>query len=269
MLATLSKTIVAVVLFALSGCSNGTKAPGAVNHCADVQGLPTGNLLLFGEMHGSVETPALISRLACSLSRSREVAVGLEIPSGEQPLIDTYLASRGTKADKEKLTASEFWQRGWDGRSSTAMLRLIDDVRQWKERGARVGVFAFDDQPGTDLQRDVAIANGIRRFHERHPGAQIIALMGNVHASQEPMVVGDDRIVPSGKLLEDLRPISILVAYPKGTTWACMPECGVQELNAAKSFVATPGFRAGSSSAGYGHTFSLPSITAARPAVEE
>ena len=220
-------------------------------------------------MHGSLEKPALISALACSLSRWRKVAVGLEIPSAEQPRIDAYLASRGTTRDEVALIAGEFWQRGWDGRSSTAMLRLIEDVRRLKHRGAPVDVFAFDDQPGTDLQRDVAIAGAIRRFHEAHRDTQVVALMGNIHAAQAPMVIAGQTIVPSGHLLADLRPVSIVVAYPQGTIWACMPDCGVHAVNAAKSFSTTPGFREGASSAGYSHTYSLATITAAPPAAKE
>lgn len=269
MLATLRRTIALVAIVVLSGCSHSTKTPGTAGSCRDVQGLPPGNLLLLGEMHGSVETPALISQLACSLASSREVAVGLEIPSGDQSLIDSYLVSRGTKTDKLRLTGSDFWQRGWDGRSSSSMLRLIDDIRKLKEDGAPIDVFAFDDQPGTELGRDFAIANGIRRFHDLHSKKQIIALMGNIHAMQEQITVGDETIVPSGKLLEDLGPISILVAYPKGTVWACMPDCGTHEIGAARSFMGAPGFSEGASPAGYSHTFSLPSITAAPPAVQE
>lgn len=253
----------------LSGCHHGAKTAVTRSPCEALPGLPERGPLLFGEMHGSVETPALISQAACVLSQSREVAVGLEIPTAEQPRIDAYLASRGTAADRQHLLDSGFWQRNWDGRSSAAMLRLIDDIRALKQNGAPVEVFVFDDQPGTTLQRDVAIANGIRRFHTQRPTAQIVALMGNVHARQEPITLGNETIVPAGKLLGDLKPVSILVAYPKGKVWACMPECGVQDLNAAKNFAAPPGFRSGDAAAGYNYTYSLPSMTAAAPAVEK
>lgn len=196
--------------------------------------------------------------------------MGLEIPSGEQPLIDTYLMSRGTEADKKKLTSSDFWQRGWDGRSSSAMLGLINGVRTLKERGAPIVIFAFDDQPGTELDRDIAIANGIRRFHDSHPSKQIVALMGNVHAMQESITIGPETIVPSGKLLKDLRPISILVAYPKGSVWSCMPDCGVHEIPAANSFTGSLGFGVGAPPPkGYDYTYSLSSITASPPAAHK
>ncbi|RYG95974.1 MAG: hypothetical protein EON58_13085, partial [Alphaproteobacteria bacterium] len=148
-------------------------------------------------MHGSVEAPKLISDLACSLSVSRELAVGLEIPSKDQALVDHYLGSRGSQADLEKLTSSYFWQKGIDGRSSAAMLDLIEHIRKLKEKGHPITMFFFDDQPGTELERNIAIANGIRRFQATRPDTKIIALMGNVHAMQKDITTNDGRLVPS------------------------------------------------------------------------
>jgi hypothetical protein len=251
----------------LSGCTSGLIKTHGDERCTNVEAIPENNLLLFGEMHGSVETPALISAVTCSLARSHAVAVGLEIPSAEQGRIDVYLASRGTKSDKLALTQSDFWRRDWDGRSSVAMFRLIDDIRALKARGASVDVFAFDDQPGTSLERNQAIAEGIRRYRVLHPDVRIVALMGNVHASQAPMAVKDKTIVPSGMLLADFKPVSVLVAYPDGTIWACLPDCGVHEVHASKGLATPLGFSTGASWEGYSYTFSLPSITAAMPAV--
>jgi hypothetical protein len=220
-------------------------------------------------MHGSVEAPALISELACSLSKSEEIAVGLEIPSQDQPLIDSYLMSRGTKTDEKALTDSYFWQKGRDGRSSAAMLRLIEDIRALKNDGHPVDLFAFDDQPGTRLERNVAIAKGIRRFHTSHPNTKIIALMGNIHAMQGEMTVRNETLVPSGSLLNDLNPVSILIAYPAGTTWACMPACGIQNLVPRNDIAGPSGFKESASLIGYSHTFLLSSITASPPAIQQ
>ena len=226
-------------------------------------------MLLFGEMHGSLEAPKLISDLACSLSKSHETAVGLEIDSRDQPKIDVYLNSPGATEDVEKLTSSYFWQKGKDGRSSAAMLDLIENIRQLRIEGHPVSVFAFDDQPGSELERNVAIANGIRRFHSTHPNVQIIALMGNVHAMQAEMTTSDGPLVPSGALLSDLNPVSILITYPSGTIWACMPDCGVQNLTPRKPALGPSGFKDGAPLSSYSHSFLLSSITASPPAVEQ
>ena len=261
-------SIAIITILLLSACGQATRAPVSASSCATLQELPQGNLLLFGEMHGSIEAPALISQLACSLSKSEVVAVGLEYPSRDQPLIDAYLVSQGSTADVNKLTSTDFWQHGRDGRSSSAMLALIEDIRKLKAQGRAVALFAFDDQPDTNLERNVAIANGIRRFQDSHANAKIIALMGNIHAMQDPTTIGGIRLVPSGALLKDLKPVSVFVAYPAGTIWACDYFCGTQNVEAVNGLTGSSGFQTGSPMRGYTHTFLLSSITASLPAVQ-
>ena len=267
-LATMLKLIAAFLVTALTACGHGPQRVTSTRNCPLPQGLPTGKLLLFGEMHGSVEAPKLISDLACSLSKSEEIAIGLEIPSQDQPLIDNYLKSLGTKEDIETLTSGYFWQKVIDGRSSAAMLQLIGDIRALRAEGHAINLFAFDDQPGTKLERNVAIANGIRRFRATHPDTQIIALMGNIHAMQSEMTTSDGVLVPSGSLLHDLDPVSVNITYPAGTIWACMPKCGIQSLTPRSPTTGT-GFKLGASFGGYSHSYLLPSITASPPAVPQ
>lgn len=262
--------LLAVLLaFVLAAC--GQKSPSSIlsRTCQGPQGLPAGNMLLFGEMHGSVEAPTLISELACALSRSQEIAVGLEMPTQDQPLIDAYLKSRGTKAAVAALISSDFWQKGRDGRSSRAMLKLVEDVRTLRAGGKAVDLFAFDDQPGTNLERNVAIANGIRRYRVAHPNVQIIALMGNIHAMRSEIHIDGKILTPSGSLLSDLSPVSISIEYPAGTIWACMPVCGIQNLTSRSTAGVSPGFKKGASIGGYNYSFLLSSITASPPVAQE
>lgn len=258
----------AVALFSLAACTRGEAVQAAAVDCVAVSAVPDARLLLFGEMHGSQEAPALVHGLACAISATQDVAVGLEIPSEDQPLLDAYMGSAGGAEDARRLVSSAFWQQGRDGRSSVAMLQLIEGLRALKQAGRPVSLFAFDDQPGTELERNVAIANGLRRFHNADPSVRIIALMGNVHAMQESMWAGDGMLTPSGKLLADLHPVSVLVSYPAGTIWACVSTCGVQTLTAARG-EAEPGFHEDSAMGGYSRTYRLASLTASPPAVEK
>lgn len=265
----MTKAAVLAALFLVSVFGLCQSPAIAANNCSEIRGAPDGQLLLFGEMHGSVEAPALIVQLACFLSRSQHVAVGLELPSEDQSLIDAYLVSNGTSSDQQKLTSSEFWQVGRDGRSSSAMLKLIENIRVLKKSGRLIDVFAFDDQASTKLERNIAIANGIRRFHTNHPTIKILALMGNIHAMEDPIHLGGREVVPSGSFLHDLHPTSIMIAYPAGTIWACMPTCGSQTLKAAGGETGALGFREGSPMGGYTYTYYLRSITASPPAVQK
>ena len=262
------KFFASLLLIALASCSHSNQPiPGSMA-CQKPKGIPAGDLLLFGEMHGSKEAPAVISEITCVLSNSNNIAVGIEAPSVDQPLIDAYLQSDGTSADRAKLISSDFWQKGKDGRSSTAMLRLIEDIRILKKSGRPVQLFAFDDQPNTDLERNVAIANGIRRFHSSHQNTKIIALMGNIHAMQESITTSEGPLIPSGAILNDLKPVSILITYPSGTTWACMPECGVQKLTPRSQTSEITGFKEGAPLGGYKFSYQLRSISASPPAIQ-
>lgn len=261
------KTIAFLAALVLSPGSYAAQPSTWHEDCPPLDGLPQGKLLLFGEMHGSKEAPALIARLACAVSKHEEMAVSLELPSREQQRLDAYLASPGAKADRKKLMGSAFWQTDKDGRSSAAIFELIDAVRILRKHGRAIDLFAFDEQPGTTLERNVAIAHGIRGFRERHPDTKVIALMGNIHAMQEPLDFGEEKLRPSGYLLKDLEPVSILLTYPKGSIWACMPDCRIHDLSPRTPVPGPPGFKKGATLSGYSHMFLLGSITASPPAV--
>ncbi|MGN2248020.1 hypothetical protein ACFWZ3_15150 [Frateuria sp. GZRR35] len=72
---------------------------------------------------------------------------------------------------------------------------------------------------------------------------------------------------PSGYLLADLEPVSILVTYPKGSIWACMPDCRIHDLSPRTPVPGPPGFKKGATLGGYGYMFLLGSITASPPAI--
>lgn len=260
--------LVLATLFMLSACNRGEAVPAAAVDCTAIQGAPEAPLLLFGEMHGSKEAPELIRGVACDVSASEAMAVGLEVPSGDQPLFDAYMASHGTADDVRRLIASEFWQKSRDGRSSAAMLELIEGLRALKQAGRPVSLFAFDEQTSIDMDRNAAIADGVRRFHAANPKTRIIALMGNAHAVQSSGQIGERTWVSSGSLLADLHPVSVLVSHPAGTIWACMAGgCGIKTIP-AKGEETAPGFHEGSATGGYSRTYRLASLTASLPAAE-
>lgn len=262
------RSIVALIIFMtlLGGCTDRPDRHGV--QCRDIGELPGGNLLLFGEMHGSIEAPALIADVACHLSLGGDVTIGLEIPAEEQARIDDYLASAGTAADEAKLLATAFWRNGEDGRSSVAMLDLLRAIRALNAGGRSLEVLAFDDQALGSTDRDEAMAASIRSHRGKHPSRKMVALVGNIHAMQERFVVEDFSLTPAGQLLEDLFPTSILITYPKGTVWACMPDCRVHDVAPRNPIDGPSGFREGASMTGYSHTYLLGSITASPPALQ-
>lgn len=226
---------------------------------------PRTRMLLFGEMHGSVEAPALVGDVACAYAKDGPTALGLEIPGAEQDAIDRYLDSDGGADARAALLAGGFWTQAPDGRSSVAMLALIERMRVLRGQGLPLRVFAFDLP--TEDDRDAAMAGAIRAFHAAHPDTRVVALMGNIHASQTPIARGEGTIITTASLLTDLEPSSMLLLYRSGTIWACMPGCGVHPVNSKWGADKAPGLHPSSPMAGYSATWVLESITASVPAV--
>jgi hypothetical protein len=233
--------------------------------CMLPDGFPRTKMLLFGEMHGSIEGPAFVGEVACAYSKDGPTALGLEIRGVEQAAIDRYLDSDGGAEARSGLLAGTFWTKYPDGRSSAAMVDLIERIRVLRGQGRPLQVFAFDLLSEGD--RDAAMADAIRAYHAAHPHTRIVALMGNIHASQTPMKRGDGTIITSASLLTDLDPVSMLLLYRSGTIWACMPGCGVHPVQSKWGMEKAPGLHLSSPMAGYSMTWVLDRITASAPAV--
>src|SRR6185503_3198583 len=80
-----------------------------------------GSVWWFGEMHGTVESPAFVGDVACAVAQAgHHVQVGLEIWNTEQLAIERFLET----GDRNRLLSGPFCAQH-DGRSSTAMVELL------------------------------------------------------------------------------------------------------------------------------------------------
>lgn len=209
-------------------------AQPASNSCDAPELVATSALTLVGELHGNEETPNWLGAVACALSRSGEVVVALEISRTEQGRIATFMRSAGTPSDQAALVLGPFW-RGQDGRASEAVVALLERLRSLVAGGARISVAAIDDWKDP-AGRDAAMASALRELRATHPEARVVALMGNLHARSDRRERPDGADHhPVGYLLRDLNPLSVLVEYSGGATWACAPQCGPLALHAPRN----------------------------------
>lgn len=190
--------------------------------------MPSPAVVLVGEIHGTDQAPAFVGQLACAASADgTAVTVALEISAQEQPRLDAYLASAGTPAARAAVLAGPFWTRSTqDGRSSTAMLALLERLRRLNADGRRVAVIAVDEE--RIGARDVGMAEQITRAVQ--PGRRVIALLGNVHASQRLGRPNLPDYAPAGYLLRALAPLGVRVGAHGGEAWVCAPVCGYARL---------------------------------------
>lgn len=256
--------VVCGLLVLLTACDPVRPSVGRFTCDAPIEG-PDSRLLLVGEVHGTRESPELVGRLACSSASKGPTSIGLEIPASEQDSIDAFLKSDGSEESRTRLLSGPFWQTGTDGRASVAMVDLLDSVRALIRDDAPITVFAFEVPSASS--RDAALAKGIRDFRLAKPDATIIALMGNMHASQAVLQPGDRQSTPAGLLLADLDPTSLLIVHRSGTVWACMPDCGVHQVEGKPGDARAEGYMEASPMPGYTRSYVLARTTASPPAV--
>ncbi|MBE5317034.1 MAG: hypothetical protein H4O13_16695 [Xanthomonadales bacterium] len=200
-------------------------------------------LLVLGELHGTVEAPAVVGTLAARLLDSGALTVALEIPAQEQARLDAYLASDGSRQAQRELLDGEFWRREperSDGRRSRAMFALIEQLRLLRSTYPELRLLAFDDtgffsQTGS---RDALMSDALRAAHAAHPEAKLLVLTGNYHArlDQPRRVLSGDKWLqpplPMAAQLQDLGAVSIHLSAVEGEHWACRKPnpCGVIPL---------------------------------------
>lgn len=213
--------------------------------CAPAVSLPnqmmvSGTVVLFGEVHGIAEVPALFAEAVCQVAaRGLPVAVGLELPTGEAHGIGRYLASAGSPEDRAALLGSSFWKREYqDGRSSEAMASMLDRLRVLRAAGRRIDVFTFDAE-GPSLGRDQRMAEEIAARVRRDPTAVVYALTGNLHARTIVGTPWNPQFRPMGWFLRQagVTVVALNRAGPAGPAWGCTgqapTDCGVDALRAS------------------------------------
>jgi hypothetical protein len=187
--------------------------------------LTPGAVVLLGELHGTREIPALVGALACHAgSAGAPVLVALEVPREEQRAVDAYLESDGGEDARGALLEGTFWRRPYqDGRSSEAMLALLERVRAWRQRdGLAVSVLALD-VPGQGNTRSAGLARRLSWARAREPGRTVLALVGNVQARVARGAGWDEALgTLGGHLARAGVPVRALDArFSGGTAWTC------------------------------------------------
>jgi hypothetical protein len=188
--------------------------------------LQPGGLVLLGELPGSQEIPAFIGRLACfALQDGVPVLLGVELPRDAQPEVDRYLASGGTPENVAQLVAHKFWTRLWqDGRSSQAMVALLERARVLKAEGKPLSVVAYDVRGLDGNARQESMAQRLLEAHAKAgPGTLALVLSGNVQARTVSGAEWDKELVPLGARLLAAEPKlkSLDAQYSGGTAWTC------------------------------------------------
>ena len=184
-------------------------------------------LILLGEIHGTNEIPDLTLLLIEKvLKKTIPVTLFIEHAKKEQVAINTYLKSIGSQTDKDSLTKHDFWQRKTqDGRTSMAMLELIESIRSLKSNYADIEIVLIDNPSSSD--RDKFMYETIVANMNSDTTRSYIGLVGNYHSR---LKTGSGSL---GSLLKEynINLLSLCFSYSGGTAWVCSKgECGIKTI---------------------------------------
>jgi hypothetical protein len=211
--------------------------------------------LLLADPLGTRELPMAAMRMVCdAVARGLPVTLALSLPASEQPLLEKYLATEGQAQDVQALLAeSSFWRRVYqDGRSSRAMLWLVEQVRRLRASGKDVSLVAFDSDKESGNAREARMAEHLLKYREAHPDSWLLVLAGGTHV-RTAAVDWDSDFVPLGARLARVHPgvKSLAVGFSRGSQFSCRynvwaeVECNVFGINPTKEARHEPGQTAG------------------------
>jgi len=255
-----------LVVALLAGCAAGKPAAGPAGKpaagpaaaarpscAAAIQGEEALDvpLVVFGEMHGTTEVPALFGGIVCRAATGHAedtILVGLEIDASAQPLIDAFLDSAGGADAARALTTHAFWHRSLeDGRSSKAGLALLETLRRLRQSGAKVAVRAIDPPSyESSADRDAKMAAAVIGAIDALRPVHTFVLVGDVHSRVLPGYpwAPADPYVPMGARLRSKYPEMIGLGFRAfaGSAWTCDMDmhCGANELRARTPDGPTP-----------------------------
>lgn len=189
--------------------------------------------VLFGEIHGTAETAGVVADAACLASRVRPVIVALELDVGRQAAVDAFLNSSGDQAALAKLGFGGEWTGVSDGRTSEAMLALLQRLRVLRQAGATISVALIDLAPADyGPGRDAFMAERVASLADSQPDALVIGLTGNFHASRIEREQDGKTFRSLAAILGRERSVSLDLDPVRGRGWFCSNDgCGDHALS--------------------------------------
>lgn len=210
-------------------------------------------VIMIGELHGTAEAPRAIGEIACAAAEHGPVVVALELEDTLQPTLDAFIASPDQASALARLRGSSLTTRAMqDGRTSQALLDLLNRVRELKASGRDISIHLFQpsslgrgdglDQAWYELNMGFLMG----RARQLHPDARVVGLAGNIHARKTPIERYPDIGLPAAAHLPARETISLKIAQQGGEAWNCSSDtCGVNPSHAsydanARGVIMTP-----------------------------
>ncbi len=195
--------------------------------------------VVFGEVHGSQQSPAFVGNLACALAaRGERVLVAVELSS----IHDAALQAAWRQSPEEfSTTLSTKALAGQnDGVGSVAMRNMLVRRHALHRAGKPISFVAFNgahddaqrakfaDQPGQG-PHEASQAENIRNAADAGRYDRVLVLIGNLHARKEEIARGGFTFRPMAMQLAPASQIvSLNMATAGGTAWSCQMRAGLK-----------------------------------------
>ena len=192
-------------------------------------------MIVFGEVHGTNETPELVSAVTCKLAMGgTRVLLALEILDLLNGELADFAAGR-TGVD-EFLEGKLFWNRpraSQDGRSSLAMLKLLQDIKEYRSRGLLIEPRGIVSVLGSARDNEAMMALNLRTLVTNRPYDYAVVLTGRRHACRKAHRLSI-KPRPMAAYLAPDRLYLVRVSFRGGSTWHCPGRgpCGIYDLPA-------------------------------------
>jgi hypothetical protein len=188
--------------------------------------------LVFGEIHGTAEAPAMFAEIACLAASQGPIAVGVEWPVDRQQALDAFMASDGGRAAHKALIESKPPGGLEDGRNSVAYYAMIERLRAMRAKGADLNVAAFiavnvqSDPSGSQSPYDKGMADTLVAGAGK--AKRVLALVGNIHSRRDEVPGGarSPSFLPMAADLPAQETLSFNAHYLEGSAWNCQARAG-------------------------------------------
>ena len=199
--------------------------------CASIDGAETVlaaktlGFLVVGELHGTVETPAIFADLVCLAAKKRgKVIVGVEFPVSDQPAIDAFMASNDVKAARSELLKSWVWAKSEDGRGSMAMLAMFERLRGHVRSGSVSRVVAMQSTKFVDSEDYERRMAQPLLDAQKQDGNLTLVLVGNAHARLVKSNWGSKPYWQMAYWLPREQTVTLNTIDNGGSSWNCIEE---------------------------------------------
>ncbi len=196
-----------------------------------------GKFLIFGEIHGTEQSPTAFGEYVCAVSGDEPVLVAVELSAFYNEGLQTAWQASPKEFRAALLDKVEELQKRIDGVGSVSMISMLTKLHALKADGADIDIVAFNgardaaqlekfsDLPGQE-PHESAQAYNIRIAAAERDYRHVVVLVGGVHAAKHEFSFGGEPWKAMAlKLAPDDEVISLVQRDSGGDAWNCrMPD---------------------------------------------